>query len=200
MIFVALKDQNERNNSRGAAFIELALAMPVILLLLGAVFGAGALIHQYFWLEQTAYNGSLLSAQLAPRLTQLEKTNRVISRMGQLSQVHQGEYREVFMTTNTGSNLQILPSGSNGATTKITFTGDVKSSNLSRVHAVVEAPVLSPNNLVASSSDFAGSLANGGMGTTDCCGRYGTAPLGSCITGVVYDNSACTIDDVGFYR
>jgi hypothetical protein len=204
----------------GVTMIETLIALPLLILLLAVVLALAMFFAETIWVDQTAYNASLLGAELDSGLSVGERSVR-ISRLAEcLSSVHQNEGHKVFLSFDPATDIvvapfnpaNLIPADPESRLNKVVVGGTVR--NLMDVRLPfrmdVQLPLQLQQSVVAvplvgakeksQSPFFAGSTSSGSYAHRDCCGRPVTAPPSSCVTNGAYDIPfGCTADDPGFY-
>ena len=194
----------------GATIVETLIALPILILLLMVVLALASFFTETLWVDQTAYNASLLGAELDTGLSMGERSQR-ISRLAEcLSSVHQTEGHKVFLSFDPTPGIVVTPFN------PANVTPSVPESRLNRVdvggtvrnllnvelplrQSVVAVPLVGSTER-SQSPFFAGSLPLGGYATRDCCGNPSSVPPSSCVTTGVYNNPpGCSVSDPGFY-
>lgn len=174
------------------------------------VLALASLFTETLWVDQTAYNASLLGAELDGSLSMLEKSHRIGKLAECLSTVHQNEGHRVFLDFDPTPDIivtpfnpaNVTPSAPDTRLNQVTVGGTVRN--------LLNVPINLSQNIAAASlvgsiersqsPYFAGSGSAGNYGKVDCCGRPGNGVTGSCVSGGTYNNPAgCTINDDGFY-
>lgn len=194
----------------GATIIETLIALPLLLLLLMVVLALASFFTETLWVDQTAYNASLLGAELDTGLSVGERSQR-ISRLAEcLSSVHQNEGHKVFLSFDPTPGIAVTPFNPANVTpsvpesrlNKVTVGGTVR--NLMNVklplqQSVVAVPLVGLSEKTQSPF-FAGSQPLGVYGHRDCCGKPTANPPSSCVTTGVYNNpSGCSASNPGFF-
>ena len=194
----------------GATMIETLIALPLLLLLLTVVLALASFFSETFWVDQTAYNASLLGAELDSSLSLGERSQR-ISRLAEcLSSVHQDEGHQVFLSFDPTPGIvvtpfnpaNVTPSAPESRLNRVVVGGTVR--NLMNVKIPLLQSVVAVQLVGATersqSPFFAGSLPSGGYAHRDCCGRPAASPPSSCVTSGAYIMpSDCASSDPGFY-
>jgi hypothetical protein len=201
-----------RHHQLGASLLEAAVVLPVMITMLMVVLGLASYFNQTFWVDQTAYNTSLMSSELDSTLNIGEKSSRVAALASKLSMAHQEEGHQTFLKFNPATDIKSRPFnpavitpgvssndtvGLEKRTTDVEIVGTVK--NLMNfpisMSQKVYAQSLVGTTEVSQSTSFAGS----GL-SWDCCGFLGnqTTP---CVVGGAYQNpTGCDTDSVGYVK
>jgi len=199
------------SNQRGATLIETLIVLPLLIALLMLVLALASFFTETLWVDQTAYNASLLGAELDGTLSIGERSQR-ISRLAEcLSAVHQNEGHKVFLDFDPTPGIVVIPFNPANVTpavaesriNKVAVGGTVR--NLMNVpiplgQSVVAVPLVGGKDK-SLSPFFAGSTSSGSYGLIDCCGNPTSVGPNSCVNAGTYNNpSGCTIADDGFYK
>jgi hypothetical protein len=156
------------------------------------------------WLEQTAYNSTIMSSGLDLKLTVGQKEVAVAGVVNLLKSAHLDGGQNVFLNGTYSSISPYDPAVADDKDpstfmTSVEVGGDlinIFNSKLSVIRRVFGRSLLTsaPTN---ADPMFGSSQENGSTATVDCCGIYGGSSS-SCVSGKNYDKS-CKTTDPGYW-
>lgn len=194
----------------GATIIETLIALPLLLTLLALVLALASHYTENLWVNQSAYNASLLGAELDSGLSMGERSLRISQLAECLSSTHQKDGQNALMSFNPTPGIvvtpfnpaNVIPGDPESRLSEVTFERSIKNLMYLEIptqHSVVAAPLVGTTQRTQSPF-FGGSLPSGGYGTRDCCGKLVGSPPSSCVLSGTYNNpSGCSSSDPGFY-
>jgi len=193
-------------SQRGVSLIGLSAILPLLFLLLWFIIGFGSFLNQAMWLEQTAYNSTLMSSELDSKLSIGEKEVAVAIVVNRLKAAHLEGGHKKFIGSTYSTVKPYDPSLSDNSDpgtflTSVEVGGDllnIFNSKLSVVRKVYGRSLLTspPTN---DDPEFSSSLKSGNAANVSCCGLYtGGGGGGSCVSAKKYA-SGCNPTDPGYW-
>jgi len=192
------------NSQRGVSLIGLTAILPLLFLLLWFIMGFGSFLNQAMWVEQTAYNSTVMSAELDSKLTVAQKECAVVEVVNLLKKAHLDGGQKVFINGMRSSVSPYNPGFADDKDpgtfmTSVEVGGDLINlfnSKLSVVRKVFGRALLTsrPTN---DSPTFGSSQSDGKMAKVNCCGNYGS-DSSSCVSSGKY-TSSCSPEDPGYW-
>ena len=192
------------NSQRGASLMGLTAILPLLLFLLWFIVGFGSFLNQAMWVEQTAYNSTIMSAELDSKLTVGQKEVAVGEVVNLLKKAHLDGGHKVFIG---GMYSSIVPYDPGNADDKdpSTFMTSVEvggvlvnifNSQLSVIRRVFGRALFTspPTN---DNPTFGSSKRDGTVASVNCCGKYGSNSSG-CVSNKKY-TSSCDPSDPGYW-
>jgi hypothetical protein len=192
------------NSESGVSLIGLTVILPLLLFMLWFIVGFGSVLNQAMWVEQTAYNSTVMSAELDSKLTVSQKESAVVEVVNLLKKAHLDGGHKVFIG---GMHSAVTPYDPGMADDKdpSTFMTSVQvggellnlfNSKLSVIRKVFGRALITspPTN---DSPTFGSSKSDGTIASVNCCGSYGSNSS-SCVSGQKY-TSSCDPSDPGYW-